>query len=138
GGGQGRGASTSAWDALRLQVAGAIGTPWTPLRMPGTWGLPALVLAWIGRPRRDGRYERDLAAYWLAGLALAVPAILSPLQVRYLYGLTAAVALSAAAGAARLETASGGARVAGRTLVALQIALGAHAIAEALFTRYRP
>src|SRR5204862_4329875 len=40
GGGQGRGASRSAWDAARLQVQGAL----------GEWGLPAIVLAWIGRP----------------------------------------------------------------------------------------
>jgi len=140
GGGQGRGASTSAWDALRLQVTGAIGTPWAPLRTPGTWGLPALVLAWIGRPHpwKDGDYTRELAAYWLAGLALAMPAILSPLEVRYLYGLTAAVALSAGTGAAALDGAGGTRRLAARALVALQVALGVAAIAEALFARYRP
>ena len=129
GGGQGRGASRSAWDALRLQGLTAV----------GQWGLPAIVLAWLGRPRpaRDNRYQRDLAAYWLAGLALAVPAIVSPLEVRYLYGLTAAVALSSGAGAARLEAAGGAPRLAGRLLVVAQIALGARAIAEALVVRYR-
>ncbi|HEU0107470.1 MAG TPA: hypothetical protein VFT38_14925, partial [Vicinamibacteria bacterium] len=139
GGGQGRGASRSAWDALRLQVVGAIGTPWHPLRDPGSWGLPAVVLAWLGRPRPTpaSRYERDLAAYWLAGLALALPAILSPLEVRYLYGLTAAVALCAGGGAARLEAAGGARRLAGRGLVVAQIVLGARAIAEAVVVRYR-
>jgi hypothetical protein len=129
GGGQGRGVSRSAWDAARLQVLGAL----------GQWGLPAIVLAWRGRPhpRADGRYERDLAAYWAAGLVLAVPAIVSPLEVRYLYGLTAAVALSASAGAARLEAAGGARRVAARILCIAQAALGAHAIAEAIVTRYR-
>ena len=140
GGGQGRGASRSAWDALRLQVVGAIGTPWHPLRDPGAWGLPALVLAWLGRPRPTpgNRYERDLAAYGLAGLALALPAIVSPLEVRYLYGLTAAVALCAGAGAARLEAAGGARRLAARALGLAQIALGLHALAEAIVVRYRP
>jgi hypothetical protein len=129
GGGQGRGVSRSAWDAARLQLLGAL----------GEWGSPALVLAWLGRPRpRTGvRYERDLAAYWIAGLALAVPAVISPLEVRYLYGLTAAVALSAGTGAARLEAAGGASRVIGRVLLVAQAALGTHAIAEAIVTRYR-
>jgi hypothetical protein len=129
GGGQGRGVSRSAWDAARLQVVTAL----------GQWGLPAMVLAWFGRPRPapDNRYERDLAAYWLAGLALVVPAIVSPLEVRYVYALTAAVALSAGAGAARLEAAGGARCVAARVLVLAQIALGARAIAEALVVRYR-
>jgi hypothetical protein len=130
GGGQGRGASRSAWDALRLQGLTAV----------GQWGLPAIVLAWLGRPRpgADSRYARDLAAYWLAGLALALPAIVSPLEVRYVYGLTAAVALSAGAGAARLEAAGPAPCAAGRLLILAQIALGARAIAEALVVRYRP
>jgi hypothetical protein len=130
GGGQGRGASRSAWDALALQG----------LTVLGQWGLPAIVLAGLGRPRATGesRYERDLGAYWLAGLALAVPAIVSPLEVRYVYGLTAAVALSAGAGAARLEAAGPAPRAAGRLLVLAQIAFGVRAIAEALVVRYRP
>ena len=130
GGGQGRGASRSAWDALALQG----------LTVLGQWGLPAIVLAGLGRPRATGesRYERDLGAYWLAGLALAVPAIVSPLEVRYVYGLTAAVALSAGAGAARLHAAGGARRWAGGVLVLAQIALGVRAIAEALVVRYRP
>lgn len=130
GGGQGRGASRSAWDAARLQVLGAL----------GQWGLPAIVLAWLGRPhpRAGGRYERSLAAYWAAGLALALPAIVSPLEVRYLYGLTAAVALSAGAGAARLEAGGGPRRVAARVLCIAQAALGARALVEAIVIRYRP
>jgi hypothetical protein len=130
GGGQGRGASQGAWDAARLQALGAL----------GQWGVPAMVLAWIGRPRAGdgGRFARDLAAYWIAGLALALPAILSPLEVRYLYGLTAAVALSGASGLVRLESAGGARRLAGRVLLALQVVVGARALAEALFVRYRP
>ena len=129
GGGQGRGASRSAWDAARLQV----------LTTVGQWGLPAIVLAWLGRPRPlpGDRYARDLAAYWLAGLVLAVPAIVSPLEVRYLYGLTAAVALSAGAGAARVHAQGGRWRLAGWALVLAQIVLGARGIAEAVVVRYR-
>lgn len=129
GGGQGRGASRSAWDAARLQVLTAV----------GQWGLPAIVLAWLGRPRPSpgDRYSRDLAAYWLAGLVLAVPAIVSPLEVRYLYGLTAAVALSAGAGAARVHAQGGRWRLAGWALVLAQIVLGARGIAEAVVVRYR-
>ena len=129
GGGQGRGASRSAWDAARLQVLTAV----------GQWGLPAIVLAWLGRPRPStgDRYARDLAAYWLAGLVLAVPAIVSPLEVRYLYGLTAAVALSAGAGAARAHAQGGRWRLAGWALVLAQIVLGARGIAEAVVVRYR-
>ena len=129
GGGQGRGASRSAWDAARLQVLTAV----------GQWGLPAIVLAWLGRPRPSpgDRYARDLAAYWLAGLVLAVPAIVSPLEVRYLYGLTAAVALSAGAGAARVHAQGGRWRLAGWALVLAQIVLGARGIAEAVVVRYR-
>jgi hypothetical protein len=130
GGGQGRGVSRTAWDAMRLQVLGAL----------GQWGSPAMVLAWLGRPRphTGSPYERALAAYWIAGLALAIPAVVSPMEVRYLYGLTAAVALSAGAGAARLEAAGGASRLVGRLLCAAQAALGAHAIAEAIVARYRP
>jgi hypothetical protein len=130
GGGQGRGVSRSAWDAARLQILGAL----------GQWGSPAIVLAWLGRPRPHAgtRSERDLAAYWIAGLVLAIPAVVSPLEVRYLYGLTAAVALSAGAGAARLEGAGGASRLIGRVLLAAQAALGIMGIAEALISRYRP
>jgi hypothetical protein len=74
----------------------------------------------------------------MAGVALALPAIGSPLEVRYLYGLTAAVALSAGAGAARLEAAGGARRIAARLLCIAQAALAARAIVEAIVTRYRP
>lgn len=130
GGGHGQAASGSAWGAARLQVVTAV----------GEWGLPAIVLAAIGRPRPSGagRAERSLTAYWVAGLLLAVPAILSPFEVRYVYALTAAVALSAAAGVARLEAHGGAGRLAGRLLCAAQVALGARAIAEDVMSRYRP
>ena len=129
GGGQGRGASRSAADAARLQVLGVL----------TQWGLPALVLAWQGRPRpRTGAaYDRRLTAYWVAGLALAVPAVLSPLEVRYLYALTAAVGLCAGAGAARLHAAGGARRLVGWALVAGQVAIGLRALVEAIVFRYR-
>ena len=131
GGGQGRGVSRTAWDALRLQVLGAL----------GQWGSPAIVLAWLGTsPPAHGR--RATNALWpLIGSRAspcAVPAVVSPLEVRYLYGLTAAVALSAGAGAARLEAAGGASRLLGRLLCVAQAALGAYAITEAIVIRYRP
>jgi hypothetical protein len=129
GSGQGRGPSSSVWAAAARQGRGAV----------GEWGVPAIALAVVGWPRSAwGRYERCLAASGLAGLALALPAIVSPLEVRYVYGLTAVIALCAAAGFARLEAKGGAARVLGRVLCAAQMALGARAIAEDVVSRYRP
>ena len=67
----------------------------------GQWGVPAIVLAWFGRPRPapDNRFERDLAACWLAGASRSWCRRSSrPLEVRYVYALTAAVALPPARG----------------------------------------
>jgi hypothetical protein len=129
-GSQGRGASRSIGEGAWMQVLGAV----------GQWGLPAIALAMVGRPRlaEGGRYARSLAAWWVAGLALAIPAIVSPLEVRYLYGLTAAVALAAADGVRRLEIRGGPSRLVGRVLCAAQLALGARAIAADVLSRYRP
>jgi hypothetical protein len=100
------------------------------------WGAPAIVLALFGRldPDEPGR---DLVAVWCAGAVLFAVALCSPLDVRYLYALTFAVAVAAAAGAARLFRSRGGWRllaVAGALAVA---AVGASNVAEALFLRYR-
>lgn len=100
------------------------------------WGVPAVLLALWGRPDPDD-LGRDLVAFWAAGGLLALTALVSPLDVRYLYALTAALAVAAATGAMRLY-AAGGARRA--LAAALGAALGAHgalALAEAVFRRYR-
>jgi len=73
----------------------------------------------------------------VAGLVLAVPAVLSPLEVRYLYALIAAVGLCAGAGAARLDAAGGVRRLVGWALVAGQVAIGLRALVEAIVFRYR-
>ena len=128
GGGQGRGASRGAWDAVRLQVMGVV----------QQWGLPALVLAVIGRPHpRRSLLDGDLAAYWIAGAALALPAVLTPLDVRYLYALTLPVAVAAAWGLAALSARGTAGRLLGALLFGLQCALGARGILEAVLSRYR-
>jgi len=67
------GASPGLVGAVRLQA----------LSVLGQFGVPAILLAIVGRPR-PGReaLDRDLVAYWAAGAVLAVFAIVSPLSVR--------------------------------------------------------
>jgi hypothetical protein len=128
GGGQGHGASRGAWDAVRLQVMGAV----------EQWGLPAIVVAVLGRPRpARSVLDRDLAAYWIAGAALVVPAILTPVDVRYLYALTLPVALAGAWGLAALAARGTAGRLAGAVLMGAQCALAARGIVEAVLQRYR-
>jgi len=140
GGGQGRGSSLGAWDAARHQVLGAV----------SGFGLPALVLAAFGWPRThaaiDGphpappeaiAFEGRLNAAFLAVLLLAVPAVLSPLEVRYLYGLTALVAVLAARGLLALHHGGGARRALGWALAVGQGVVGAAAIVEAVTRRYR-
>jgi hypothetical protein len=131
GGGQGRGASRGALDALRLQVAA----------VAGQWGLAVVVLAAIGRPRpRESKttLDRDLAAYWAAGAALALPAVFTPLDVRYLYALTVPLAAAAGAGLVRLRERGRAGALAAALLLAGQAAWGLRGLVEAIAFRYRP
>jgi hypothetical protein len=131
GGGQGRGASRGALDALRLQLWGIV----------RQWGAPILALAVVGRPRpRESgtMLERDLAAYWAAGAALALPAILTPLDVRYLYALTVPLAAAGAAGLVRLGQRGRTGALAAWLLLACQAAWGLRGLVEAVALRYRP
>lgn len=131
GGGQGRGASRGALDALRLQVAAVL----------GQWGLPVAILAVLGRPRpRESKttLDRDLVAYWAAGAALAVPAVFTPLDVRYLYALTVPLAAAAGAGLVRLRECGRGGTLAAGLLLAGQAAWGLRGLVEAVAFRYRP
>jgi hypothetical protein len=129
GGGQGRGASRGMGDALRLQLLGAV----------EQWGLPAMVLAVLGRPRpARSLLDRDLAAYWIAGAALVLPAVLTPLDVRYLYALTVPLAVAAARGLGALSTRGTAGRIAGALLFGLQAALAVRGILEGVLQRYRP
>jgi hypothetical protein len=129
GGGQGRGASRGAGGALLLQLLGAI----------GQWGPPAMVLALWGRPRpeRSG-LERDLAAFWVAGLLLAIPAVVSPLDVRYLYALTLPLAVAAAGGFETLAARGAWGRASAWGLLVLQTLQAGRGIVEAILYRYRP
>jgi hypothetical protein len=131
GGGQGRGASRGTLDALRLQMWGIL----------SQWGPPILALAAIGRPRPpepEGTLDRDLAAYWAAGALLALPAILTPLDVRYLYALTVPLAAAGGAGLVRLRDRGRAGAVTAWLLLAGQAAWGLRGLVEAVVHRYRP
>jgi hypothetical protein len=82
--------------------------------------------------------ERDLAAYWAAGAALALPAILTPLDVRYLYALTVPLAAAGAAGLVRLGQRGRTGALAAWLLLACQAAWGLRGLVEAVALRYRP
>ena len=131
GGGQGRGASRGAFDALRLQIWGIL----------TQWGLPVLALAAIGHPRpreRGETLDRDLRAYWAAGALLALPAILTPLDVRYLYALTVPLAAAGGAGLVRLRDRGRAGALTAWLLLAGQAAWGLRGLVEAVVHRYRP
>jgi hypothetical protein len=101
------------------------------------WGLAAIALAWFGRPsRNDAGIDRDLAAWWIGAGVLALPAIVSPLEVRY--PLTPAVAAAAGRGAVALHARGGHRRALAWALVSFQAATGGLNLAEAVFVRYRP
>jgi hypothetical protein len=126
----GRGDSGAGFPAaVRAQITGAaLG-----------WGLAAIALAWFGRPRwRAGGLDRDLAAWWAGVGLLALPAIVSPLEVRYLYALAPPLAAAAGRGAVTLYAAGGLRRAAGVALVAAQVVIGGLNLADALLVRYRP
>jgi hypothetical protein len=128
GGGQGRGASQGALGVLRLQLLGAV----------GQWGLPAIALAAVGAPRsRAERLDRALIATFAAGAGLGLLALVSPVEVRYLYFLGPPVAICAARGVLRLR--ARGPLPFGLALLALllQLWLALRGFEEALFVRYR-
>ena len=128
GGGSGRGPSL-----------GMLGVLWRELREAAHgWGLPAVLLALIGLPRASaGRPGRDLLAYWIAGGLLALTAVVSPVDVRYVYALAPVLAVAASSGLVRLWQRGGGARFLGVVLLAWEAVLGTRNMAEALLWRYR-
>ncbi len=128
GGGQGRGASLGATGALLFQLVGA----------RQIWGLPALALAALGWPAlRHETLGRDVTALWLGGLALAVPAVLSPLDVRYIYALTLPLAVCAGAGLEALARRGRAGVASAVALLALLLALAAEGVGYDVFVRYR-
>jgi hypothetical protein len=100
-----------------------------------------MALALVGWPRGSQggtpTLNRDLRAYWCAGVLLALPAVVSPLEVRYLYALTLPVAVAAASGLWRLHDRGGIRRLFGWTLAIAQTALALRGIVEAVVSRYR-
>lgn len=109
------------------------------LNAAGQWGWPALLLALAGLPRPSrGVLDRTLAAVWCAGGLLAALAAVSPLEVRYAYAMSFAVALAAAAGTRRLAARGRLAAGAAGLLLAAQLALALRATVEIVLQRYRP
>jgi hypothetical protein len=124
-----QGSSLGVWGAVVTQVERAI----------EAWGLPAIALAVLGRPRlRGSGREREFAALWLTGGVLLIVAMASPLEVRYLYALTLAVAVAAAGGLLRLWERGTLGRLAALGLLAAQATLASRGVLEALLVRYRP
>jgi len=134
----------------RLLEAGGRGTAEAPGVLAGArdqvagaalgWGLAAIALAWFGRPswRNGTGIDRDLAWWWIGAGVLALPAIVSPLEVRYLYALAPALAAAAGRGAIALHARGGFRRALAWALVAVQAVTGSLNLAEAVFVRYRP
>jgi hypothetical protein len=106
--------------------------------LDGVLGLPALVLALVGwRAQDQGRLRRMLQSFMLAGAALLAIALVSPVDVRYLYALTTPVAVLAAAGFEALRSGGLVQRVVALALAALQAGLGVSLIVERLLYHYR-
>jgi hypothetical protein len=134
GGGPGGAESPGILVAARNQLRGAV----------IAWGAAAVILAWFGRPRlrraddEARALDRDLAAWWIGCGILALPAIVSPLEVRYLYALAVPVAVAAGRGAVHLYRPGPPRQDFAFGLVAAQLWIGGSNIAQALLSRYRP
>jgi hypothetical protein len=102
------------------------------------WGLPVTLLAAAGLPwpRRDA-LDRDLSAYWVAGGVLALVALVSPLEVRYLHALGLPLAAAAGQGAVRLWSKGALGRIVVVALAVAQAAIAGRNLAEAVLGRYR-
>ena len=99
------------------------------------WGGPVVLLAAFGLwAKRE--LDRSTAALALAAAPFLLAAVVSPLEVRYLYAVTAAVALLAADGFVELITSLRG-RLLAALAVALQAGLACAGIARAILERYR-
>lgn len=109
-----------------------------PLAAWRQWGGPALLAIVLGRlGAARAEWGRGLRALWMAGGGLLLLAVLSPLEVRYLYALTPAAALASAEGQARLWRRGGAAAGAAGVLVLAQMAVAVPGWADAIAFRYR-
>jgi hypothetical protein len=74
----------------------------------------------------------------VAGAALALPAMLTPVDVRYLYALTVPLAAAAGAGLVDLRKRGRTGALVAALLLAAQTAWGLRGVVEAVALRYRP
>jgi hypothetical protein len=81
--------------------------------------------------------DRPVRAFLAAGAVLAVLALVSPLEVRYLYALTLPLAILAGEGVARAFEGPARGRALVLLLCALQAGIAYREIAFDLLTRYR-
>lgn len=154
GGGAGRGTGQGLLAALQHQGAWALARFGWPALLLAAWGWPAwrrpasVVDDRTGDQSHDAaaaRLRRDLRAFWWAGGLLALCALLSPLEVRYLYALTAPLAVALADGVERAWAWSArgsvprlwALRAALTALILLQAGLAGRELYEAIFVRYR-
>ena len=102
------------------------------------WGPPAILLAALGATQRGlPELRRSLGAWGWAGVALAFVAIVSPLEVRYLYALTLPLAMVAAEGLEALLARGAGGVALAALLLLWQAGLAAQGIIEGVLRRYR-
>lgn len=127
GGGQGRGSVVGFSGALAQQGFAVF----------REWGIPALALIPFARFKGGADAERDVRAYAAGAALLVLPALVSPLAVRYMLALGPAVAWLAADGAYRLAARGFKERLAASALLLAQAGLGAANLVDALFSRYR-
>ncbi len=127
GGGQGRRAAVGFGGALAQQG-------FTVLR---EWRVPVLLLLLFARFQGGTEVERDVRAYGAGAALLLLPAVVSPLEVRYVLALAPAVAALAADGTCRLWARGRGGRLAASALLLTQAGLAASNLVDALLFRYR-
>ena len=103
------------------------------------WGEPAVIAVLLGAATmrlRRGSLPRPFFALWASGGVLALVAILSPLEVRYLYALAPAVALLAADGLLWLRGQRMG-KLLAFVLLLIQAGLAARGLVQAVVFAYR-
>ncbi len=128
GGGQGTTEISGFAGALRRQA----------LSVVNDFGWPVVVAAGIGLLRRSWRsLPAAVRGYALGALTLAVPALVSPVEARYLFALAPIVAVLATFGAHELWTHGRTGRLVAGLLATAQGFLAWSRIVEAVLHRYR-